>query len=99
MSRVPVRVESTDALYTIGLNYPLAQNTFIVLGSLISKAVDYSIGMRAVNVLRDILIKLLKLSKLTFSYVMVTTCTLTKVGKCKGVSLIAFYLLIFFPLL
>lgn len=61
MSQVPVRVESIDALYTIGLNYPLAQNTSIVLGSLLSKGVDYSIGRRATNVLRDILNKLLKL--------------------------------------
>lgn len=43
MSQGPVR----DTLDTIGLNYPLAQNASIVLGSLISKAVEYSIGMRA----------------------------------------------------
>lgn len=56
-------------LCTIGFNCPLAQNTSIVPGSLISETVDYSVGMRAVNVLRDVLIKLLKLSLPPFLFV------------------------------
>lgn len=77
-------IESIGALYTIRFNYSLSQNTSIVPSSLISKTIDYSIGMRAMNILRDISIKLSKLSGVCFLFPIVNTCT--KVVKCKGVS-------------
>lgn len=86
-------IESIGALYTIRFNYPLSQNTSIVPGSLISKTIDYSIGMRAMNVLRDISIKLLKLSGVCLLFLLLLTHAL-KLESAK-VCLIVFYLLIF----
>lgn len=65
-------IESIGALYTIRFNYPLSQNTSIVPGSLISKTINYSIGMRAMNVLRDVSIKLLKLSGVCLLFLLLT---------------------------
>ena len=80
-------------LYTIRFNYPLSQNTSIVPGSLISKTIDYSIGMRAMNVLRDMSIKLLKLSGVCLLFLLLLTHAL-KLESAR-VCLIVFYLLIF----